>query len=100
MGVQPTSLPAQSDNIVNDTDINPNNDDSGIDISDIDDSSDLFSETLETANREVGYTPALTTIENNMDKILKSQRNLLSSSAELISDFKDKYTDALNEKIC
>ena len=100
VGDQPTSLPAQSDNIVNDTDINPNNDDSGIDISDIDDSSDLFSETLETANREVGYTPALATIENNVDKILKSQRNLLSSSAELISDFKDKYTDALNEKIC
>lgn len=100
VGDQPTSLPAQSDNIVNDTNVNPNNDDSGIDISDIDDSSDLFSETFETANREVGYTPALTTIENNMDKILKSQRNLLSSSAELISDFKDKYTDALNEKIC
>ena len=85
--------------------------DSGIDLSDsdnttkfniddIDDGSDLFGESLETADRDVGYTPTPTIIENNVDKILQSQRNLLSSSSDLVSDFKEKYTDALNEKIC
>ena len=71
-----------------------------LDLSDIDDGSDLYSEVLETADREAGLTPALTIIENNVDNILKNQRNLLSSSAELVTDFQDKYTDALNDKIC
>ena len=97
VGVQPTPLPANTDIK---TDINDNSKNKEFDIDDIDDGSDLMSETLETADREVGQTPALAIIENNVDKILKNQRNSLSSSAELVNDFQDKYTDALNEKIC
>ena len=100
-GVKPASLSAVSDNTTDSTDnTNETIDDLNIDLSDIEDESDLYSENLDNAGRDVGLTPALTPIENNINEILKNQINLLSSSAELVSDFQDKYTDALNEKIC
>ena len=92
----------KQDNIKTDSgiDLSDSDNTTKFNIDDIDDGSDLFGESLETADRDVGYTPTPTIIENNVDKILQSQRNLLSSSSDLVSDFKEKYTDALNEKIC
>ena len=54
----------------------------------------------ETANTEVGYTPALTTLENSFENTLKSNENFVSSQIDLIQDFKNKYYDETNTKIC
>ena len=54
----------------------------------------------ETANTEMGYTPALTTFENSFENTLKSNENFVSSQIDLIQDFKNKYYDETNTKIC
>lgn len=96
VGDKPTPLPAVTNDSVSDSveedDFDWNGDDYDNDV--------VILDNLENADREVGYTPALTIIENNVVKILQSQENLLSSTVENINDFKTKYTDALNQKIC
>ena len=99
-GDKPTPLPAvknntTSDSVEQDDDFDWNGDDYEDYDNDV-----VILDNLENADREVGYTPALTMIENNVVKILQNQENLLSSTVENIDDFKTKYTDALNQKIC
>ena len=54
----------------------------------------------ETANTEVGYTPALTTAENNVGNLLNFDKKLVSFDTKLVDDFKTKYYDDTNSKIC
>ena len=54
----------------------------------------------ETANREMGYTPALATAENSVGNLLNFDKKLVSFDTKLVNDFKTKYYDDTNSKIC
>ena len=54
----------------------------------------------ETANREMGYTPALATAENSVGNLLNFDKKLVSFDTKLVDDFKTKYYDDTNSKIC
>ena len=53
-----------------------------------------------TADTEIGYTPTLTPIENNIENLLKIDKKLVSFDTTTIEDFKSKYYDDTNTKIC
>lgn len=54
----------------------------------------------ETADREMGYTPALATAENSVGNLLNFDKKLVSFDTKLVNDFKTKYYDDTNSKIC
>lgn len=54
----------------------------------------------ENASRDVGYTPTLTPIENSVENLLKIDKKLVSFDTSTIEDFKSKYYDDTNTKIC